>query len=118
MPKSNRNYKYIVKKIANSRMLYLFQRAHEIFPKNKTLANRYTYLARRYAQRAKIKIPFEWKKRICRNCKQFLYPGLNCRTRMHSQKGRGSHVSLTCFECNKITRYFIKLKNNSNNSNN
>lgn len=118
MPKSNRNYKYIVKKIANSRMLYLFQRAHEIFPKNKTLANRYTYLARRYAQRAKIKIPFEWKKRICHKCKMFLYPGLNYRVRIHSQNGKGSHISLTCFECNKTTRYFIKLKNNSNNSNN
>ena len=66
MPKRNKNSKYIVKKIANSRMVYLFQKAHEIFPENKTLANRYTYLARRYAQRTKIKIPYEWKKRICR----------------------------------------------------
>ena len=114
MPKGNKNSKYVVKKIANSRMLYLFQKAHDIFPGNKTLANRYTYLARRYAQRAKIKIPFEWKKRICKKCKKFLYPGINCRIRMHSQKGKGSHVSLTCFECNKTTRYFIKLKSEKN----
>ena len=111
MPKRNINPKYIVKKIASSRILYLFQKAHENFPENKVLANRYIYLARRYAQRAKIKIPFEWRKRICHNCKMFLYPGLNCRVRMHSQKGKGSHVSLTCFECKKTTRYFIKLKN-------
>lgn len=110
MPKSNINPKYIVKKIASSRIRYLFQKAHEIFPENKVLANRYIYLARRYAQRAKIKIPFEWKKRICHNCKMFLYPGLNCRVRMHSQKGKGSHVSLTCFECNNTIRYFIKIK--------
>ncbi|MFW9998507.1 MAG: ribonuclease P protein component 4 [Candidatus Hodarchaeota archaeon] len=114
MTKRNKNPRYIIKKIANSRMLYLFQKAHDIFPENKTLANRYTYLARRYAQRAKIKIPFEWKKRICHKCKNFLYPGLNCRIRIHSQKGKGSHISLTCFECNKITRYFIKLKNKKN----
>ena len=111
MPKRNKNSKYIVKKIANSRMIYLFQKAHEIFPENKTLANRYTYLARRYAQRTKIKIPYEWKKRICHKCKMFLYPGVNYRIRLHSLKGRGSHVSLTCFECNKTTRYFIKLNN-------
>ncbi|MFX0024254.1 MAG: ribonuclease P protein component 4 [Candidatus Hermodarchaeota archaeon] len=110
MPKYNKNIKFIVKEIANSRMLYLFQKAHEVFPENKKLGNRYAYLAMRYAQRAKIKIPNEWKKRICNKCKKFLYPGQNYRVRMHSQKGKGSHVSLTCYECNKTTRYFIKLK--------
>jgi ribonuclease P protein subunit RPR2 len=108
MAKRNRNYRFIIKNIANNRINYLFQRAHDIFPENKLLANRYTYLARRYAQRAKIKIPYEWQKRICKKCKKFLYPGLNYRVRMHSHKGKGSHVSLTCLECTKTTRYFIK----------
>ena len=109
MPKRNKNIKYIVKKIANSRMLFLFQKAHEVFPRNKSLANRYSYLARRYAQRAKIQIPKTWKKRICHNCKGFLYPGINSRTRIHS-KGKGSHISSTCLDCNHTARYFIKLK--------
>jgi len=117
MPKKNIKSIYLIKSIANSRMLYLFQRAHEIFPQKKELANRYVYLARRYAQRAKIKIPADWKKCICNKCKNFLYPGLNCRVRMHSHKGKGSHVSLTCLDCDKTTRYFIKLKNNSENKN-
>lgn len=102
--------KYIYKQIAKSRIHYLCQRAHEIFPKNKQLANRYIYLARRYAQRARIDIPNQWKKRICRKCKRFLYPGVNYRIRMQSRKGKGSHVSLHCFECNRTTRYFIKTK--------
>ncbi|MFW9867892.1 MAG: ribonuclease P [Candidatus Thorarchaeota archaeon] len=110
MVKKNRHYRVIVKKIAKNRILYLFQRAHDIFPENKSLANRYTYLARRYAQRAKIKIPYDWKKRICKKCKKFLYPGINYQIRMHSHKGKGSHISLTCFECNNTTRYFIKTK--------
>ena len=109
MPRSRRNPNAIIKKIARSRMLYLFQKANEIFPDRKELANRYSYLARRYAQRAKIKIPVEWKKRICHKYKMFLYPGSNCRYRLHSHKGKGSHVSLTCFECKNTTRYFIKL---------
>jgi len=103
------NYKRVVKQIAKTRMIYLFERAHEIFPEKKELANRYVYLARRYAQRARIKIPPEWKKRICHKCKKFLYPGLNCRIRMQSRKGKGSHVSITCLECDKTTRYFIKI---------
>jgi len=105
------NSKRLIKQIARTRINFLFQRAHEIFQENKKLSNRYVYLARRYAQRARIKIPFEWKKRVCNKCKLFLYPGLNCRIRMQSRKGKGSHVSLTCFECNKTTRYFIKTKN-------
>lgn len=111
MARYNKKHRYIIKKIAKNRMLYLFQKAHEIFPERKILANRYVYLARRYAQRARIRIPYGWRKRICNKCKQFLYPGLNCRTRLHSHKGKGSHVSLTCFECNTTTRYFIKTSN-------
>lgn len=103
--------KNIIKNIAKSRMNFLFQRAHEIFPKNKELANRYAYLARKYAQRAKIQVPPEWKKRICHKCKKFLYPGINCKIRMQSRKGKGSHVSVACLECNKFTRYYIKTKN-------
>jgi len=111
MTRKNKNYKPIIKKIAYSRINYLFQRAHEIFPFNKPLANRYTYLASRYSQRVKIKIPYSWRKRLCKKCKKFLYPGLNYRVRLHSHKGKGSHVSLTCFECNKTTRYYIKTLN-------
>ena len=107
------NYKNIVKQIAKTRMLFLFERAHNIFPENRDLANRYVYLARKYAARAKLKIPTKWKQRVCHKCKKFLYPGINCRTRLQSRKGKGSHVSLTCLSCGNTTRYFIKLKNNN-----
>ena len=108
------NYRNIARGIAKSRMEFLFQRAHDIFPENKVLANRYVFLARRYAQRVRIKVPSEWKKRICHNCKQFLYPGINSRTRMQSRSGKGSHVSMTCLECNNTTRYFIKINQGGN----
>ena len=108
------NYKQLIKQIARTRINFLLQRAHDIFPENKELSNRYVYLARRYAQRARIKIPIEWKKRICHKCKKFLYPGVNCRIRMQSRKGGGgSHISMTCFECKKTARYFIKTKKRS-----
>ncbi len=104
------DYKKIAKQLAISRMNYLFQRAHGIFESDKILANRYAFLARRYAQRARIKVPSIWKKRICHECKSFLYPGKNSRIRLHSKKGKGSHVSMTCLECSHVTRYFIKIK--------
>jgi len=104
------NSKHLIKQIARNRIYFLLQRAHDVFPENKELSNRYVYLARRYAQRARIKIPSEWKNRICHKCKKFLYPGMNYRIRTQSRKGKGSHISLTCFECNKTTRYFIKTK--------
>ena len=105
--------KKLVKQIAGKRMIFLFEKAHEIFPKNKDLANRYVELAKKYAQRARLTIPSNWKKRICHNCKNFLYPGINARTRMNSNK-KGSHVSLTCLDCNHITRYYIKTGSESN----
>ena len=111
MRKSKNRNKKIVKQIARTRMMYLFNRAHEIFLHNNDLANSYVVLARKYAQRARIVIPSVWKKRICHNCKRFLYPGVNSRIRLHSNK-KGSHVSLTCLECSHTTRYFIKLKAN------
>jgi ribonuclease P protein subunit RPR2 len=102
------NYRNIAKQIADSRISFLFNRAHSIFLINKELANRYVALAKKYAARTKIKIPHEWKKRICHKCKSFLYPGINCRIRLNSKKGKGTHVSLTCLECNATTRYYIK----------
>ena len=107
MNKYKPSHKKIIKEIAKVRINYLFQKAEDIFPENRELSNRYVILARKYAQRAKIEIPNKWRKRICHKCKKFLYPGVNCRFRIHSKK-KNSHISLTCFECNKTTRYIIK----------
>ena len=102
------NFKKVAKKIAKDRIFYLFDLADQIFLENNELANRYIDLARKYAKRAKLKIPKEWHQRICHGCKRFLYPGINARVRLQSRKGKASHISLTCFECDKITRYNIK----------
>jgi ribonuclease P protein subunit RPR2 len=110
MPKKNNIDKNVIKKIARTRMMFLFDKAHELFPTKPDLANRYVFLARKYAQRTKIVIPEEWKRRICHRCKKFLYTGINSRVRLHSN-GKTSHVSVSCLECGKITRYYIKIKN-------
>jgi ribonuclease P protein subunit RPR2 len=103
------NFKKVAREIAKTRMLFLFNLAEKTFLKDKILANRYADLARRYAQRAKVKIPKKWKRRICHQCKTFLYPGKNCRIRLQSRKGKGSHITLTCLDCGHTTRYYIHI---------
>ncbi|MFO8018521.1 MAG: ribonuclease P protein component 4 [Promethearchaeia archaeon] len=107
----------IIRKIARKRMKFLFELAAETIVENRYLANRYAYLAQRYAQKAKIRVPTRWKRLICHNCKSFLSPGVNCRYRLQSRKGKGSHISMTCLECGEITRYHIKAKKTKNKSN-
>ncbi len=103
--------KYIIKKIANSRIKYLFEQAKKVYNKDPDLANRYVELAQAYSRSANVKIPKELKRRICHSCKKFLVPGVNCRYRMQSRSGKGSHITLTCFNCNNKTRYYIKKEN-------
>ncbi|TFG00842.1 MAG: ribonuclease P [Promethearchaeota archaeon] len=104
------NFKKVAAKVAKQRISFLFQAAEEIFPEDPQLAHRYVDLARKYSQRTKVKIPKKWKRRVCHNCHHFLYPGKNCRIRMQSRKGKGSHISVTCLDCNHTTRYFIDKK--------
>ena len=103
--------KKIIKTIAKTRIKYLFSRANEVYHKDPDLANRYVELARAYSRSANVKIPILLKRRICHSCKKYLVPGKNCRYRMQSRPGKGSHVTLTCFNCNNKTRYYIKKKN-------
>ena len=100
--------KQIIKSIAKSRIGYLFSKASEVHQENPDLANRYVELAQAYSRSANVKIPIVLKRRICHSCKKYLVPGVNCRYRMQSRPGKGSHVTLTCFNCNNKTRYYIK----------
>lgn len=102
--------KQIIKNIARARIMYLFSRANEVYHEDPDLTNRYVELAQAYGRSANVKIPFELKRRICHSCKKYLVPGVNCRYRMQSRPGKGSHVTLTCFNCKNITRYYIKKK--------
>jgi ribonuclease P protein subunit RPR2 len=45
---------------------------------------------------------------ICRHCKGFIYPGVNCRVRV--QQRREPHMVITCLVCGKITRIPLKSK--------
>jgi len=87
------------KEIALQRIKVLFREAEEIFPKNKSLANRYISLARKIAMKVHAQIPQELKRRFCKHCYNYLKAGINARIRTRDGK-----VIISCFECKKFTR--------------
>jgi len=62
-------------------------------------ARRYVRRARRIAERNRLSLPREFKRRTCPDCDRVLLPGRNARVRT-----RSGHVAVTC-ECGCISRY-------------
>ena len=93
------------KKIAQERIKTLFEEAEKSFPKNKSLSNRYVTLARKVAMKVKCRIPMEFKRKFCKHCYKYLFPGRNCRIRTREGK-----LIIYCLECKKYTRIVLKKK--------
>ena len=96
--------KKFTKKIASEQIKLLFEQAKQIFKQNPEKSQRYIDIARAISKKCKVSIPRNYKFQICRHCKSYLMPGINCRVRIRAKKGR--HVTLTCFICKKHTRYY------------
>ncbi|MCL5239220.1 MAG: ribonuclease P [Candidatus Marsarchaeota archaeon] len=71
---------------------------------SRRLAKRYVDLARRISQHYKVSIPKELKQRVCRNCGNFLVPGVNCTVRLVSSRGYAAYVC----ECGEERHIFYK----------
>ena len=100
--------KDLIRKIAQERMIILLDAVNSVAKGKPELMQRYADLARKIAIKSRTSLPREWRYRICRGCKTFLQPGINCRVRTRTK--RESHVSKTCLECGWITRYVISGK--------
>jgi ribonuclease P protein subunit RPR2 len=98
----SKNMDASMKRIANQRVETLFRLAKEILHEDSTMAQRYVDLARRVAMAAKIRLPKEYRRQICRHCKSFILPDVNCRVRIKQQ--REPHVVITCLNCGKLMR--------------
>jgi len=84
------------------RVKTLFRMAGEVFSEDHALAQRYVDLARKIAMAARIRLPKEYRRQVCRHCKGFILPGANCRVRI--QRRREPHVVITCLGCGKHMR--------------
>ena len=91
------------KEIAQERIQTLFQEAEKTFSTNKPLSNRYVTLARKIAMKVKCRIPMELKRKFCKHCYKYLFPGRNCRVRTREGK-----LIIYCLECKKYTRIVLK----------
>ena len=99
---------YKTRQIAKQRMQILFIQAERVFRTNSKLASRYIEVARKIGMAAKVRLPTEYKRRICRNCNALLVPGNNCRVRVKQR--REPHLAVTCLECGHQTRTLLRKK--------
>ena len=95
-----------IKQIALLRIHTLFSLAKEVIHEDPELAQRYIQIARKIAMRTRLRIPKEYRGLICRKCKSFILPGVNCRIRIKQK--RESHMVLTCLNCGGHTRFPLK----------
>ncbi len=95
-------------KIPEERIRTLFRQAEATHPTDPQRAQRYIDLARKIATRNRIHLPRDLRRRVCRNCKSFLVPGANSRTRIRQR--REPHVAITCLACGHITRIPLRRK--------
>jgi len=99
------------KRIAMQRIRTLFHLARETVHEDPALAQRYVDIARKVAMAAKVRLPKEYRSQVCRHCKSFILPGVNCRVRIKQR--REPHMVITCLNCGKQMRIPLKRKEKS-----
>ena len=97
-----------IKRIAIQRIHILFRLARETYREDSTLAQRYVNIARKIAMAAKVRLPVEYRRQVCRHCKSFILPGVTCRVRIKQR--REPHVVITCLKCGEHMRIPLKSK--------
>ena len=90
------------RQIARQRIHTLFNLAKEIVHDDPALAQHYVDMARKISMAAKIRLPNEYRRQVCKHCKGFMLPGVNCRVRLKQR--REPHVVITCLKCGGKTR--------------
>lgn len=96
------------RQIAKHRIQILFQQAEKARRENPQLAYRYVEVARKIAMAAKIRLPAEYRRRVCRNCNTLLVVGDNCRVRVKQR--REPHLVVTCLACGHQARVLLRKK--------
>jgi ribonuclease P protein subunit RPR2 len=103
MARARKKQKFLIKDLAKQRIEHLFELAGDAYKSYPERSNRYVSLARKIGMRYRIRIPREYKQRICKQCHSYLVPGSNARFRL-----RRRYVTVTCLTCNKQMRYPYK----------
>jgi ribonuclease P protein subunit RPR2 len=89
------------RKIARERIDALFRLAEQEALKGKLdRANRYVELGRRIGMRYTVRLPSEYKRRVCKGCHAYLLPPKTARVRV-----RDARVVTTCLACGTVMRF-------------
>lgn len=89
------------RRIARERIERLFRLAEaEALKANDARANRYAGLARRIGMRYNVRLPSEFKRRVCKGCHAYLLPPRTARVRVGE-----SRVTTTCLACGTVMRF-------------
>lgn len=98
----------VTKRIALQRIRKLFYLAKKIVHEDYPLAQRYVDIARKVAMAARVRLPKEYRRLVCRHCKSFILPGFNSRVRIKQR--REPHVVITCLNCGGKMRIPLRKK--------
>ncbi len=101
------------KKLALQRIRALFKLAQDVVHEDEELAQNYVAIARKVSMAARTRVPREYQRQICKNCKKFILPGVNCRVRI--QQRREPHIVITCGYCDRHMRFPIKNRSETKN---
>ncbi|MGD9395729.1 MAG: ribonuclease P Rpr2/Rpp21/SNM1 subunit [Candidatus Thorarchaeota archaeon] len=94
------------RRLAQARVDILWEQAKKEAESGKSeLARQKMLSARKIAQRTRTKLPHHIRRRMCKCCGTILVPGDTCRIRV--RHNRSKHVTVTCFACGAIRRYYI-----------
>ena len=89
------------RKIARERIERLFRLAEaEALRGNFARANRYVGLGRKIGMRYNVRLPSEFKRRVCKSCHAYLLPPKTARVRVGD-----SRVATTCLACGTVMRF-------------
>ncbi len=94
-----------VKSIAKQHIRTLFSLARKVVHDDPKLAQRYVNIARKVAMASNVRLPSEFRRQVCRNCKSYVLPGVNLRIRIKQK--REPHIVLTCSNCSKKMRILL-----------
>ena len=96
------------RRMAIQRIRRLFRLAREIVNEDPALAQSYVNMARKVAMTARVRLPKEYRRQVCRHCKSFILPGVNCRVRIKQR--REPHLVITCLNCGEQMRIPLRKK--------
>ncbi|MHA1883233.1 MAG: ribonuclease P protein component 4 [Candidatus Thorarchaeota archaeon] len=92
-----------MKRLAQSRIDILWKLAVDASVNDPKRAREYMQSARKIAQKARIKLPRDYSRRLCKECGTLLVPGRNSRFRV--RHNRSTHLTMTCLNCGSVRRF-------------